>query len=436
MRSERVTFPGSHGTPLAGRLDLPDDAPRAYALLAHCFTCGKDVRAASEIARALAGLGIAVLRFDFTGLGGSDGDFANTNFSSNVADLVHAAGYLRDHHLAPTILVGHSLGGAAVLAAAGRVPETRAVATIAAPAGTEHLLELFHGSRREIEETGEAEVCLASRPFRIRKQLLDDIADQPQAARIQQLGAALLVLHSPSDEVVGVDHARRIFAAARHPKSFVSLDGADHLLTRPADARFAATVLAAWATRYVEDPAPSLASASPPATEEEDGVVVVSESGRGPYGQRITAGRHVLSADEPVPVGQDTGPSPYDLLLAGLGACTSMTLRMYASRKRWPLEAVVVSLRHSRIHADDCAGCATEDGQLDRVERVIELTGSLDVEQRRRLLEIADRCPVHRTLHSEVEVRTTMAPEGLPAQTDQELSNSRSGPRRDLTADR
>lgn len=411
MHSEKVTFPGSGGTPLAGRLDMPDAQPRAFALFAHCFTCSKDVLAASRIADALTGFGIAVLRFDFTGLGGSDGDFANTNFTSNVADLVNAADYLRKTHTAPTILVGHSLGGAAVLAAAEHVPEARALATIGAPAGTEHLMHLLAESRHEIEETGEAEICLAARPFRIRKQFLEDISNQPQVDRIRRLGAALLVMHSPSDETVGIDNARIIFDAARHPKSFVSLDGADHLLTRAADARFAASMLASWASRYLDEgavPSPDSTDSAAMAGIEQ-GVVVVSENGRGPYGQRITAGRHLLSADEPAPVGHDTGPSPYDLLLAGLGACTSMTLRMYASRKKWPLQSVTVTLRHSRIHAKDCEDCATESGQLDRIDRVIQMGGALDAEQRRRLLEIADRCPVHRTLHSEVNVRTTLA---------------------------
>jgi uncharacterized OsmC-like protein/fermentation-respiration switch protein FrsA (DUF1100 family) len=418
MRSERVEFPGSRDAPLAGRLDMPDEEPRAFALFAHCFTCSKDVPAASRIARALTQHGIAVLRFDFTGLGGSGGDFANTNFSSNVEDLVHAAEYLRDSHAAPTVLIGHSLGGAAVLAAAGEIAEVRAVATIGAPAGTEHLLHLLGESRQEIEDEGEAEVCLAARPFRIRRQFLDDVTSQPQAARIQALDAALLVMHSPSDEIVDVDNAREIFDAARHPRSFVSLDGADHLLTRPADSRFAASVLAAWASRYLVEDAPSEPSepSEPSDVEADEGAVVVVENGRGPYGQRITAGGHELSADEPSPVGHDTGPSPYDLLLASLGACTSMTLRMYASRKEWPLESVTVSLRHSRVHAEDCAHCETESGRLDRVEREIELTGSLDAEQRRRLLEVADRCPVHRTLHSEVDVRTTMSSDDMVAE--------------------
>ena len=301
MRSEKVTFPGSSGTPLAGQLDLPDADPQAFALFAHCFTCSKDVLAASRIARALTEFDIAVLRFDFTGLGSSDGDFANTNFTSNVNDLVNAADYLRAHHMAPTILVGHSLGGAAVLAVAEQIAEVRAVATIGAPADTDHLLHLLAESHQEIEETGEAEVRLASRPFRIRKQFLEDIAQQPQADRISRLDAALLVMRSPTDETVGIDNARKIFDAARHPKSFVSLDGADHLLTRAADARFAAAMLAAWASRHLAGGGPL--STEPKATSAgEPGLVVVSENGRGPYGQKITAGRHVLSADEPAPV--------------------------------------------------------------------------------------------------------------------------------------
>ena len=409
MSSEKIEFTGSGGGQLAGRLELPEGAPRAYALFAHCFTCTKDVLAASRISQALTGFGIAVLRFDFTGLGGSDGDFANTNFSSNVEDLVAAADHLRITHRAPVILIGHSLGGAAVLAAVEQIPETRAVATIGAPAGTDHLLHLIADSREEIEEKGEAEVCLAARPFRIRKQFLDDVTSQPQAERIRRLRTPLLVMHSPSDETVGIDNAREIFDVARHPKSFIALDGADHLLSSAVDARFAAGVLAAWASRYL-DPSEADAPAAKAAANDA-GVVVVTENGRGPYGQDVTVGAHALLADEPEPVGRNTGPSPYDLLLASLGSCTSMTLRMYADRKKWPLEKVTVSLSHERIHARDCEDCETESGHLDRIDRTIELTGELDAEQRQRLLEIADRCPVHRTLHAEVDVRTTMAAE-------------------------
>lgn len=403
MHSERVEFSGSRGTPLAGRLDRPDGIPRAFALFAHCFTCTKDVLAASRIARELAENGIAVLRFDFTGLGGSGGDFGNTNFSSNLSDLVHAADYLRDRHTAPTILIGHSLGGSAVLAATALIPETRAVVTIGAPADTEHLVTLMGDNLREIEQDGEAEVCLASRPFRIQRQFLDDIRSQPQAERIAGLGVPLLVMHSPQDETVGVENARQIFDVARHPKSFVSLDGADHLLTRPANARFAASVLSAWAARYLDS-----TEEDSPAKEHKEGSVLVAENDVGPLGQRITDGRHEITADEPEPVGRDNGLNPYDLLLAGLGACTSMTVRMYADRKDWPLEHVGVSLRHSRIHAKDCADCETTSGRLDHLERVLTLTGNLDDEQRQRLLEIADKCPVHRTLQSEIAISTSL----------------------------
>jgi uncharacterized OsmC-like protein/pimeloyl-ACP methyl ester carboxylesterase len=411
MRSERLEFPGSEGVLLAARLELPNATPRAYALFAHCFTCSKDVLAAARISRALTDFGIAVLRFDFTGLGQSGGDFANTNFSSNIEDLVHASDFLRERFAAPSLLIGHSLGGAAVLAAAHRVPEVRAVATIGAPADPDHLAHLLRGSRAEIEERGEAEVQLAGRTFRIRRQFLDDIAAQPQMERIRQLGAALLVMHSPVDATVDADNARRIYEAARHPKSFIALDGADHLLTKPADAVFAAAMLATWASRYTFAPLPD-AVPVPKAADPAEGLVVVSESGTGGYTQNVLIGRHRLTADEPEPVGMDTGPSPYDFLLAGLGACTSMTVRMYAQRKNWPLEKVTVSLRHSRIHAADCADCETGTGQVDRIERVIRLDGDLDDSQRQRLREIADKCPVHRTLHSEVQIDTTVSGTG------------------------
>lgn len=405
MRSEKLEFLGSHNALLAARLDLPDGEPRAYALFAHCFTCSKDVVAASRISRALTGFGIAVMRFDFTGLGQSDGDFSNTNFSSNVEDLVHAADYLRQNYAAPTLLIGHSLGGAAVLAAAHRVPEVRAVATIAAPADPDHVAHLLQASTAEIQEHGEAEVTLAGRTFQIRRQFLEDIAAQPQKERIRTLDAALLVMHSPIDVIVDVDNARIIYEAARHPKSFVALDNADHLLTNSEDAVFAATMLATWASRYAFDPVPTTAIA-PQSPGPAEGLVVVSENSRGPYGQDVRIGRHHLTTDEPKPLGADTGPAPYDYLLAGLGACTSMTLRMYAERKKWPLEKVTVSLRHSRVHAKDCAECETSAGQVDRIERVIRIDGDLDDSQRQRLLEIADKCPVHRTLHAEILIDT------------------------------
>lgn len=405
--SRNVTFTGAQGDTIAAHLDLPDGQTHAWAVFAHCFTCSKDSLAAARIARALAASGIAVLRFDFTGLG----DFGATDFSSNTDDLVQAADFLRRHHTAPTVLIGHSLGGAAVLAAAHRIPETRAVVTLGAPADPAHVAGLLNSARHQIEAAGRAEVTIAGRTFCVGKQFLDDIAEQPQRERIRSLDAALLVLHSPTDQIVSVEDARRIFEAARHPKSFIALDGADHLLTARADAEFVATMVAAWASRYAFGAA---AAAAPTARGETDsaaeGVVTVAETGSTRYAQRITAGTHVLSADEPRPIGEDTGPSPYDLLLAGLGSCTSMTVRMYADRKGWPLRQVRVALRHSRIHAEDCAACETTSGRVDHIDRQLSFDGDLDDDQRQRLLEIADKCPVHRTLRSEIDISTTALP--------------------------
>ena len=401
--SEKVTFTGAQGATLAARLDLPETEPRAYALFAHCFTCTKDIFAASRIASSLAEQGIGVLRFDFTGLGHSEGEFANTNFSSNVADLVQAAAYLRDVRAAPKILIGHSLGGAAVLAAAPQVPESTAVVTIGAPAEPDHVQHLFQSSLAEIEAAGEAEVKIAGRPFRVQKQFLDDIAGQNLAEAIGALRKALLVFHAPRDQTVGIENAGAIFAAAKHPKSFISLDDADHLLSRKPDAIYVATVLSAWASRFLGDPAAGAAGEA--AMPHKDGSVLVEETGEGPFAQRIIAGGHHLRADEPVSIGgRDTGPTPYGLLLAALGSCTSMTLRMYAGRKKWPLERVRVLLSHEKIHAQDCADCETKEGRVDRIERRVEIEGPLTEEQRARLREISDKCPVHRTLESEVKI--------------------------------
>jgi len=399
MPAERFDFVNAQGQRLAALLDMPAGEPRAYALFAHCFTCGKDVHAARRIAQALTALGIGVLRFDFTGLGSSEGEFANTTFSSNVADLVAAAGALRDARRAPAILIGHSLGGAAVLAAAADVPEARAVVTIAAPSDPAHVTGLFRDRLADIAQQGEVEVSLEGRRFRIRRAFLDDVAEQNLREKIARLHKALLIFHAPTDSRVGIENASRIFEAAKHPKSFVSLADADHLLSRPSDASYVAKVIAAWAERYLDLPEPQ------PETADTD--VIVSETRRGRFQQEISIGRHRLLADEPAGVGGlDSGPSPYDLLLASLGACTSMTLRLYAERKSLPLDRAIVRLSHSKVHAADCESCETKEGMLDRIERAITLEGELDDVQRGRLLEIADKCPVHRTLSSEIEIKT------------------------------
>jgi putative redox protein len=402
--SRPVSFPGAFGTALAARLDGPAGAPLAYAIFAHCFTCSKETKAAATISAALAERGFAVLRFDFTGLGGSEGDFANTNFSSNVDDLVAAADFLRREHRAPALLVGHSLGGTAVLAAAAKVPEAVAVATLGSPFDPEHVLGLIKGSVGKIDSEGDAQVDIGGRSFRIKKQFLEDIRGQKIGLAAAQLGKALMVMHSPRDTIVNIDNAARIFTAAKHPKSFVSLDPADHLMSNRADAAYAGQLLGDWALRYV--PAPQ-AAATPTA---RPGKVLVRETREGKFTNQVFAGAHVIRADEPVAAGGlDTGPGPYDLLCASLGACTSMTLRMYADLKGIPLERVSVELEHDKIHAADCAECATREGKIDRIDRLITLEGELDAQQRAKLLEIADKCPVHRTLHSEILIKTRLA---------------------------
>ena len=403
MPTERFQFTGEGGHQLAAALELPDGEPAAYALLAHCFTCGKDTLAAKRIAVALAAKGIAVLRFDFTGLGSSEGDFANSTFSSNVADLVRAADHLRSARKAPSILIGHSLGGAAILAAAGQIPEARAVATIAAPSDPAHVTGLFREHIDKIRTEGEVEVSLAGRPFRIRREFLEDIAEHELMSDVTGLHKALLVMHSPVDDTVGIDNATKLFVAARHPKSFVSLDRADHLLSKPADALYTADVIAAWAGRYIDTAKPAKAMDLPEAPRQ----VVVQETRKGKFNQSIIVGPHRLVADEPAAAGgEDAGPGPYDFLLAGLGACTSMTMRLYADRKSLPLDRVTVALKHSKIYAKDCAECDTREGMLDQIERDITIDGALDAEQRKKLMEIADKCPVHRTLTSEIRIVT------------------------------
>jgi len=403
MTTTSITFPGSSGALLAARLELPPTAPpRATALFAHCFTCSKDLRAAVAITRELAAAGYAVLRFDFTGLGESEGDFADTDFTSNVEDLVAAAAWLEEHHEAPRLLVGHSLGGSAVLCARASLPTVKAIATIGAPADPAHVLHLVEEREEEIRARGRATVTLAGRPFTIRASFLDDLENAGPGGQLGRLDAALLVMHSPLDRTVGVENARQIYDAARHPKSFLSLDTADHLLSDRADARYAARVLGVWAERYV--PAPSV-----PETLDDlvAGDRVVTRTGADGFRTDVIVGRHRLVADEPESVGGgDEGPTPYDYLVAGLGACTSMTLRMYAGRKGWPLEEVRVRLKHGRVHRQDDEACVEgRDGEcMDRVHRVVELVGELDAEQRARLMEIADRCPVHRTLERGVVV--------------------------------
>jgi uncharacterized OsmC-like protein/pimeloyl-ACP methyl ester carboxylesterase len=402
MPTERLTFPGHAGDTLAARLDLPEGPHLATALFAHCFTCGKDIHAARRIAQRLAVMGIAVLRFDFTGLGHSGGEFANTTFTSNADDLVAAADTLAARGLAPGLLIGHSLGGAAVLKAAARIPSARAVATIGAPFDPGHVTHNFAGALEAIEADGAAVVDLGGRPVRVGRDFVADVAAERLGPAIAGLRRALLVLHAPRDAIVGIDNATRIFLAAKHPKSFVTLADADHLVSDPADADYAAEVIAAWAGRYLDRRPP----APPPGAPE--GVVRVSEADPEGFLQDVTSGeRHHVLADEPAAYGgTDRGMTPYGFLSAGLGACTSMTIRMYARRKGWALAHVRVDVTHHKVHAQDAASPGEE--KIDRFTRAIRIEGELDAEQRARLLEIADRCPVHRTLERRSAIETTL----------------------------
>ena len=404
MSTRKITFTGHNGDTLNARLDLPDGPIRAAALFAHCFTCSKDIPAARRIAGRLAAQGIAVLRFDFTGLGHSEGEFENTNFSSNVEDLQLAAAYLADHVAAPQLLIGHSLGGAAVIKAAPLIETTRAVVTIAAPADPGHVSRLFAEQLATIDTHGEAEVNLAGRPFRIRRQFIDDITEAKLDDALKHMDAALLVLHSPLDTLVGIHNAAEIFQGAMHPKSFITLDNADHLMSRGADADYAAEVIGAWAVRYLqlaEDPSPANAP---------EGVTRVSEVDAEGFRQAITiSGQHLLTADEPVGMGgTDKGPSPYQLVAAGLGACTSMTIRMFARRKRIALDHVYTDVTHNKEHRTDCEHCGESGAKVDVFQRRIYLSGDLGADERQRLLEIADKCPVHRTLESTIIVDTEL----------------------------
>lgn len=393
MHSERVSFRNANGIELAGALDTPPSTPRGYALFAHCFSCSSQSHAAKRISQALTLHGIATLRFDFTGLGASDGEFADSHFAANLDDLTAAAQYLTDSRQAPAILIGHSLGGAAMIAAAERIPSARAVVTIGAPFDPAHALHLFGDRLEEIERTGEATVTLGGRAFVVRRDFLAASTATDQAGRLGTLKTAVLVMHSPIDEIVGVDHARKIFDAARHPKSFVSLDGMDHLLTDKRDAEYVANLVAAWAERYLDPPRAD-------AIDVEGTVQVRSTDGK--FLQDIVAGEHRFVADEPTKIGGwDAGPTPYDLLLASLGSCTAMTIKLFAEREGIPLEKVAIGLRHDRIHGQDCEA---QQGKMERITRRVNLTGPLSDDQRALLLKIADRCPVHRTLEGHLEI--------------------------------
>jgi len=402
MNLQKITFRNEDGQQLSGRLELPaDQKPHNFALFAHCFTCNKNLGAVRNISRALSAAGYAVLRFDFTGLGESDGEFAETNFSGNVEDLIAASDYLTKNHKAPTLLVGHSLGGAAAIFAASKIESIKAVATIGAPSNPVHVTHLLKSSLEEIETQGRSVVNIGGRDFTIKKQFLEDLRTKSLPDVAENLRKALLVMHSPQDTIVGIKNAEEIYIAARHPKSFVSLDGADHLLMRREDSEYAGRVIAGWASRYVDIPKGSTISSN------HD--TVASLSGSEGYTTNMKVGNHYMVADEPEKVGgNDFGPNPYEYVSAGLSACTAMTVQMYVRRKGWDLQNIEVHTSYSKEHAEDCENCETESAKIDTFRREIKFAGDLDEKQIKRMLEIADRCPVHRTLHSETQIITNL----------------------------
>ncbi|MEM7380710.1 MAG: bifunctional alpha/beta hydrolase/OsmC family protein [Bacteroidota bacterium] len=398
MNLQKIRFKNKQGQELVGRLELPADRlPHNYALFAHCFTCNKNLQAVRNIGKALTSQGFGVLRFDFTGLGESDGDFADTNFSGNVEDLVAAADYLRENYEAPTLLIGHSLGGAAVIFAASEIASVRALATIGAPSNPTHLKHLLRSGIDQIEAEGKAVINLSGRDFTIKKQFLDDLESKSLPEVAQLLRKPLLIMHSPQDSTVEIKNAEEIYVAARHPKSFVSLDGADHLLSKKEDSVYVGKVISEWSQRYLEIP------------EEEDlktdHEVVASLDAEDGFSTQMRVGNHYMTADEPTSFGgNDFGPSPYELVSAGLSACTAMTIQMYTRRKGWDVQNVEVHTSYGKEHAQDCEACESDTAKIDTFNREIKLTGDLDAKQKARIMEIADKCPVHRTLHSETQV--------------------------------
>lgn len=402
MNLQKITFRNKEGKTLAGRLEMPADRhPHNFAIFAHCFTCNKNLLAVKNISRALTANGFAVLRFDFTGLGESEGDFEDTNFSGNVSDLVAAASFLEETYKTPTLLVGHSLGGAAALFAAAEIATIKAVATIGAPSNPVHVQHLFKSTIAEINTSGKAVVNLSGRDFTIKKQFLDDLETKSLVTVVKNLRKPVLILHSPQDDTVGIKNAEELYVAAHHPKSFVSLDGADHLLMRKQDSLYAGQLIAAWSQRYV--------SSSENENLKTKHQVVASLDASDGFTTAMKVGSHFLTADEPVVFGgNDYGPSPYELVSAGLSACTAMTIQMYAKRKEWNVENVQVHTSYSKSHAQDCENCETDSAKLDTFHREITLSGNLDKKQKVRLLQIADKCPVHKTLHSNIQIITKL----------------------------
>lgn len=399
MNSEKVKFKNKEGILLSAKLDLPiTGKPLHYAIFAHCFTCNKNLNAVRSISSALTKNQIAVLRFDFTGLGDSEGDFSETNFSSNINDIIAASEFLKENYKAPELLVGHSLGGAGVLFSANSIKSVKAIATIGAPSNPSHVQNLFTGKIEEIEESGEAEVNIGGRPFNIKKQLLEDIKNTDYSFNDHKDQPSVLIMHSPQDEVVEIKNAKEIYEKLIHPKSFITLDGSDHLMSDKADATYAGELISKWAKRY-------LSKGQTESFETHQNVAVRTHADS--FTTEIVSGAHTLIADEPKDVGgDDLGPSPYELLLSALGTCTSMTLKMYLERKEWKYKSIEVHLSHKHKHSEDAKNTDNPSGKIDEIVRDVKVEGDFSDEQKKKIIEIADKCPVHRSLHSPTEVNT------------------------------
>lgn len=404
MKSKKITFKNNKGHLLSAKLDLPDQKPLAFALFAHCFTCSKDLSAIRSISKSLINSGIAVLSFDFTGLGSSEGSFEESNFGSNITDLEDASNYLRDNYEAPKIIIGHSLGGAAALFAGAKLKNIEAVVSIAAPFDPNHVTKLMNDDIDKIKKEGKAEVSIGGRPFVISEEFIDDLKNHHPEEVAKSLRKPLLIMHSPQDKIVGIENAAKIYSAAHHPKSYVSLDGADHLLSKRKDSLYVGRLIATWVQKYI-----NFQTNGDNLRSLESDFRVAVETTQESFTSQVKAGDHYLIADEPIDVGgENKGPSPYELLSAALGACTSMTLKMYAARKKWDLKSAIVHVEHHKTHADDCESCEDPKAKIDHFDREIQLIGDLDEAQKQRLLEIADKCPVHKTLHSQVKIKTQL----------------------------
>ncbi|WP_296703247.1 bifunctional alpha/beta hydrolase/OsmC family protein [Algoriphagus sp.] len=404
MNPLKLTFRNRKGLDLAAHLYIPlDQNPRFYAVFAHCFTCSQNFSAVRRISTSLSQQGIAVLSFDFTGLGRSDGEFEESTFSSNISDLLDASDFLERNYESPKMMVGHSLGGAAVMYASFDLPKVEAVITIGAPAFPGHIKKLFKESISKIKEMGSAEVVIGGRPFRVSKQFLEDLEQKPLENMLKKLNKSLLIMHSPQDEIVDIQNAAELYNAAKHPKSFISLDGSDHMVSKETDSEYVGEVIASWSKRYV-----SLEKTTENLYDTEGNQVKVRLSGPG-FTTEIKTPHHHMIADEPLEVGGDNlGPNPYDFLMASLGSCTAMTLKMYADRKKWKLNEVTVFLNHDKVHLNDSKNPSEKESKVSRFTRLINLEGALDEDQRQRLLEISHRCPVHRTLEEDIVIQTLL----------------------------